>query len=274
MMQQAEADKSSANGRSDALKKAVEARMRMKTSPNARAREKRLLALKWVHAWGLSSSKILREVVGAKNPSFITAMVKREGLLEAQSVLGRTFYIITRQGLQALCDSLPSDSPYFALDRQRTASVWAFEHNELAQRRLAALFARHRADVIEFYSERGMRSLLGTEKDRKVPDAALYMAEGRRIYIEIERTKKSGFELQTMMRNMIQLVARRRGNTAELWTRTKSAKSSYIEVLEREDSEGVLMARRKDEYNHEELYQVELSDRERRAIDSIEILSM
>lgn len=167
----------------------------------------------------------------------------------------------------------PPYSPYLALDRQHTASAWAFEHNELAQRRLAALFARRRADVIEFYSERGMRSLLGAEKDQNVPDAALYMAEGRRIYIEIERTKKNGVELDTMMLNLIQLVARRRGYTAEVWVRTKSAMRSYVGVLERAYSASVLTVRRRDDYNREELYQVELSKLERRAIDRIHILS-
>lgn len=68
---------------------------------------------------GLSSSKILREVVGAKNPPFITAMVKREGLLEAQSVLGWTFYMMPRQGLQALCNSLP----HIALTSRWTGST-------------------------------------------------------------------------------------------------------------------------------------------------------
>lgn len=210
-----------------ALTRANEARAKLQDAPYQRNRKKMEMALKWTHAWGATTSKILCQVVGVKQQDFITGMVKSK-VLRIVKVLNKTFYLCTAHGRSVLVSSLPENDPLRHVQLTRTPLAWGFEHSEKAQELLAKKISEY-GDLVEAWaSEKELRFLMA--KNKKIPDCAIYLRDGRVIFYEIEITKKYNQELDSMIFNLICLAAEEIQITCEIHLR-KSLFNHYQGAL-------------------------------------------
>lgn len=203
------------DGQRRGLQIAQNARKEMRVSPNAKHREHVLSGLSWIHAHGATTRKILLDVCRVSKADFLKKLAA-DGYMRKEKVLGRTFWLLNKSGVDLLRSMLPTDSALGALPGTRHVNLHAFAHNSHAQRVLAAKL-RAGGDGCKWWSERQLRSLVDTtEPGAKVPDGAFRDAAGRMTYIEVERSRKAQPELEAMLLNISRLLEKRPGSACEV----------------------------------------------------------
>jgi len=102
----------------------------------ARHREKWNEALRIIHSFGQTTSEIVAMACRSSSTRFLASM-KHAGLIKFERVLGQTFVLLTKNGLDILRSmSAPSDE-LAKLQGTRSVNLYAFAHAVTAQRVLA-----------------------------------------------------------------------------------------------------------------------------------------
>ena len=202
-------------GQRRGLQRALEARKEMRLSPTAKHRENVLTALSWTHTHGQTTREILLDVCGVSKADFLKRLAE-DGYMRKEKVLGRTFWLLNKSGVDLLRSMLPVDSALAALPGTRHVNLHAFAHNSHAQRVIAAKL-RTGGDGCKWWSERQLRTLVDTtEPGAKVPDGAFRDTAGRMTYIEVERSRKPQPALEAMLLNIAKLLEKNPGSVCEV----------------------------------------------------------
>lgn len=197
------------------LQRAQEARKEMRLSPTAKNRENVLNALSWTHAHAQTTRGILLDACRVSKADFLQRLAE-DGYMRKEKVLGRTFWLLNKSGVDLLRSMLPANSALAALPGTRHVNLHAFAHNAHAQRVIAAKL-RAGGDGCRWWSERQLRALVDTtEPGAKVPDGAFRSASGLMTYIEVERSRKAQPELEAMLLNIARLLEKKPGSVCEL----------------------------------------------------------
>lgn len=197
------------------LQRAKEARKEMRLSPTAKNRENVLAALSWAHAHGQTTREILLDVCRVSKADFLQRLAA-DGYMRKEKVLGRTFWLLNKSGVDLLRSMLPKDSTLGALPGTRHVNLHAFAHNSHAQRVIASKL-RAGGEGCRWWSERQLRAIVDTtESGAKVPDGAFRDVNGRMTYIEVERSRKAQPELEVMLLNISRLLEKKTGSVCEL----------------------------------------------------------
>jgi hypothetical protein len=186
------------------FERAQEARRALKVSPVERNRQKVREALLWLHVWQQSTAEIVRKACRSSSTSFLAGM-REAGLARTERVLGRTFWLLTKTGVDTLRSLLGEDHEGAKLAGTRSANLYAFAHNMHAQTVLAEKLRRG-GDGCRWWGDRQLRALAMSEQAAKCPDAAFRAADGSMTYIEVERSKKKTPELETMLLALARLI--------------------------------------------------------------------
>lgn len=197
------------------FERAQDARKAMKTSPTERNRQKVSEALLWLHVWGQSTADITRQACRSSSSAFLTSM-KNAGLVRTERVLGQTFWLLTKTGVETLRSLVGEDSESGRLSGTRSVNLYAFAHNMKAQRLLAEKLRRG-GDGCQWWGERQLRSLNMSEPGAKCPDAAFRAADSSITYIEVERTRKKQPELESMILGLARLLEKKLRARAEIY---------------------------------------------------------
>lgn len=188
-----------------AFERAQDARRAMTVSPRERQRQKWRAALRWIHGWGQSTSTIVARACRSSSTSFIKDM-REAGLVRHERVLGRTFVLLTKQGLDLLRSMSSEEDALAALHGTRTVNLYAFSHDQDAQRILSDKL-HEGGDGCQWWCDRQLRALLQSNvPGAKSPDAAFKDRVGGLVYIEVEKTRKPQPELETMLLNLARLI--------------------------------------------------------------------
>lgn len=188
------------------LQKARDAFASMSLSPRERHLQKVQLTLQWLHGWGQSTATILMEVNKSSRQDFLTGMATA-GLIKQERVLGRVFWLLTRQGVEMLRSWSPKDDPLANLQATRSVNLYAFSHGVTAQRLLARKI-KEGPRTFRWRCDRELKARLAgdlTDEVAKAPDA-FYSNEFGGVYLEIERSKKKTPELEHMLLNLARLI--------------------------------------------------------------------
>lgn len=190
-------------------------RREMPLSPTAKNRQNVLTTLSAVHAFSQTTREIILDMCRVSKANFLTRLVA-DGYVRQERVLGKTFYLLNKSGLDLLRSMLPPDSTLGSLPGTRHVNLHSFFHNFYAQRVLAKK-VRAGGDGCRWWCERQLRSTVNTtEPGAKVPDAAFRSSEGVTIYIEIERSRKPQSELEVMLLNTARLLEKEFGSLCEI----------------------------------------------------------
>jgi hypothetical protein len=138
------------------------------------------------------------------------------GLARTERVLGQTFWLLTKTGLDTLRGFLGEDSEAAKLSGTRSVNLYAFGHNMTAQRLLAEKLKRG-GDGCRWWGERQLRSLSMSEPGSKCPDAAFRGVDGAMTYIEVERSKKKQPELESMLLGLARLLEKQSRAKVEIY---------------------------------------------------------
>lgn len=197
------------------FERAVEARKAMLVSPSARNRQKVFEALRWLHGWGQSTSSILKLACRSTSGDFIARM-RSNGLIRVERVLGTTFLLLTKSGVDLLRSMSAPDDALASLSGTRIVNLYAYHHNFYAQRLLAERMRKGPSDA-RWFCERQIRALVdATEPGAKCPDA-LYTSSLERVFFEVERTKKKQPALEVMLLNTSRMLEQRPGYVCEIY---------------------------------------------------------
>ena len=198
------------------LSRAQDARRLMKESPRDRHRAKVVQALRWLHGWGQTTLKLLLAACGATKSDFLTKL-KEHGYVRTEYVIGRTFWILNKSGVDLLRSMSPSDDALAKLSGTRHVNLFAFTHNMFAQAVLAQKLSEGGTGC-QWWCDRQLRAMLdSSQSGAKSPDAAFKDASGKMTYIEIERSAKKQPELEAMMLNLGRLLEKEKNSSAEIY---------------------------------------------------------
>lgn len=219
------------------MQKARDAFSSMSVSPRERHLQKVLLTLKWLHGWGQSTAAILMNINKSSRQEFLTSMAKA-GLIKKERVLGRVFWLLTRQGVELLRSWSPKDDQLAHLQATRSVNLYAFSHAVTAQRVLAR---KIKEGPISFHwqCDRVLKARLASEYSdeiSKAPDA-YYATEYGGIYIEVERSRKKTREVEKMLLNLARLIESKEKHHVEIYISPNIA-GRYRSIL------GDILARR------------------------------
>lgn len=197
------------------FERAQDARRAMRQSPIARHREKLKEALRIIHGHGQSTSQIVADSCRSSSTRFIGSL-KEAGLIRFERVLGQTFVLLTKTGLDML-RSMSSPSDVLAnLQGTRSVNLYAFGHSMTAQRILAAKLKKG-GEGCSWWCERQLRAELNlSESGAKVPDAAFRDASGHTVFIEVERSRKKQPQLEAMLLNLARLIENKSRASVEI----------------------------------------------------------
>lgn len=198
------------------LQKARDAFSCMSVSPRERHLQKVLLTLQWLHGWGQSTATILMDINKSSRQEFLTSMAKA-GLIKKERVLGRVFWLLTRQGLEMLRSWVPKDDQLANLQATRSVNLYAFSHAVTSQRILAKKIKDGPINFI-WRCDRVLKSRLASEFSdgaSKAPDAYYETAHGG-IYIEVERSRKKTPEIEKMLLNLARLIETKDNHHVEI----------------------------------------------------------
>lgn len=201
------------------LTRAQDARRQMAISPRDRHREKVRQALRWIHGWGQSTQMLVLAACGSTKGTFLTKL-KEHGYIRTEAVLGRTFWLLNKSGLDLLRSMSDEKDKLAMLSGTRHVNLFAFSHNMHAQVILATKISQS-SGPHSWWCDRQLRSMLDpTEPGAKAPDAAFQNAHGCTTYIEVERSAKKQPELEAMLLNLARLLERNKNSTAEIYIRS------------------------------------------------------
>lgn len=204
-------------------------RREMPLSPTAKNRQNVLTTLSAVHAFSQTTREIILDMCRVSKANFLTRLVA-DGYVRQERVLGTTFYLLNKSGVDLLRSMLPPDSTLGSLPGTRHVNLYAFFHNAYAQRVLAKK-VRAGGDSCRWWCERQLRSIVDTtEPGAKVPDAAFRSSQGVTIYIEVERSRKPQPELEVMLLNTSRLLEKNSDSLCEIHIESGIAER-YISTL-------------------------------------------
>ena len=136
--------------------------------------------------------------------------------MRKEKVLGRTFWLLNKSGVDLLKSMLPEGSTLAKLPGTRHVNLHAFAHDHHAQKVIAKKL-RAGGDGCKWWSERQLRVLIDTtEPGAKVPDGAFCSANGVMTYVEVERSRKAQPALEAMLLNIARLLEKKPGNLCEV----------------------------------------------------------
>jgi len=194
---------------------AQQVRKEMRLSPVARNREKVLNAISWTHGHGQTTREILLDVCRARKADFLKRLAA-DGYMRKEKVLGQTFWLLNKSGVDLMRSMLPDDSTLSALPGTRHVNLHAFAHNSHAQKIIAKKL-RAGGEGCRWWSERQLRATLDTtEPGAKVPDGAFRSATGVMTYIEVERSRKPQAALESMLLNIARLLEKKPDSLCEI----------------------------------------------------------
>jgi len=198
------------------LSRAQDARRLMKESPRDRHRTKVLQALRWIHGWGQTTLKLLLAACGTTKSDFLTKL-KEHGYVRTEYVIGRTFWILNKSGVDLLRSMSGPDDELAGLSGTRHVNLFSFTHNMFAQAVLAQKLSKG-GHGCKWWCDRQIRALLDpSEAATKSPDAAFQDSAGNITYIEIERSAKKQPELECMILNLARLLEKKKSSTGEIY---------------------------------------------------------
>lgn len=198
------------------LQRAQEVRKEMPLSPIAKHRENVINALCWCHAWQQTTRELLLSSCRVSKSDFLHRLA-RDGYMRKEKVLGRTFWLLNKSGVDLMRSMLPVDSSISALAGTRHVNLHAFTHNYFAQR-VIALKVFNGGARCRWWSERQLRSMVDvTEPMAKVPDGAFLDALGVMTYVEVEKTRKAQPELETMLLNIARMLEKKPTARCEIY---------------------------------------------------------
>jgi len=198
------------------LSRAQDARRLMKESPRDRHRKKVLMALRWIHGWGQTTLKLLLSACGTTKSDFLTKL-KEHGYVRTEYVIGRTFWILNKSGVDLLRSMSAADDELARLSGTRHVNLFAFTHNMLAQAVLAQKLSTG-GNGCKWWCDRQLRAMIDpSEAGSKSPDAAFQDPSGNITYIEIERSPKKQPELECMILNLARLLEKKPTAKAEIY---------------------------------------------------------
>jgi hypothetical protein len=186
----------------------------MRISPVERHREKVTMALRWLHGWQQSTAELLKLVCRSSNTNFLSSM-REAGLAKIERVLGQSFWLLTRQGLELLRSMSATNDALANLAGTRNVNLHAFTHNMHTQRLLAQKIKKGPSQGFNWFCERELRARLVPEAGAKCPDGA-YFDGSRTIYLEVERSRKKQPELEAMLLNLGRLIEGRPLDAVEI----------------------------------------------------------
>jgi len=108
----------------------------MRISPTAKNRENVFAALAWTHAHGQTTREILLDVCRVSKADFLQRLAA-DGYMRKEKVLGRTFWLLNKSGVDLLKSMLPEGSTLAKLPGTRHVNLYAFAHDLHAQRVIA-----------------------------------------------------------------------------------------------------------------------------------------
>lgn len=200
------------------LTRAQDARRHMSISPHDRHREKVLQALRWIHGWGQSTQKLVLTACRSTKSTFLTKL-KEHGYIRTEAILGRTFWLLNKSGLDLLRSMTDEHDKLSKLSGTRHVNLYAFSHNMHAQVILATKISQSTGSHY-WWCDRQLRAMLDlTEPGAKAPDAAFRDANGCTTYIEVERSAKKQPDLEVMLLNLSRLLERKENSRAEIYLR-------------------------------------------------------
>jgi hypothetical protein len=207
-------------GQQMGFEKAQDARSAMKLSPLKRHLEKAFCTLQWLHGWGHSTAVILMAACRSSSPRFLTSL-KAAGLIRSEKVLGQTFWLCTRRGVEMLRSWSPDGDEIASLDAARGVNLYAFSHNMYAQQLLAQKLKRAPSTGARWLPERALRAREAGRpvESGKCPDA-LYVDSAETVYFEVERTKKKQPELEVTLLGLARLIESRSKACVEMHVAT------------------------------------------------------
>lgn len=204
------------NPRGVGFERAQEARRAMKLSPMARHRQKLNEALRFIHSFGQTTSGIVALACRSSSTRFLASM-KDAGLIKFERVLGQTFVLLTKNGVDLLRSMSATDDELAKLQGTRCVNLFAFGHAVTAQRILANKL-KCGGEGCAWWSERQLRALVDTtEPGAKVPDCAFRDSAGITTYIEVERSRKPQPKLEVMLLNFARLLERQPASRGEIY---------------------------------------------------------
>lgn len=211
------------------LERAQEARRSMTVSPVEKNRQNVLNALSWCHAWQQTTRDILIDACRVSKSDFLHRLVK-DGYMKQERVLGRTFWLLNKSGVDLLRSMLPEGDVLAGLTGTRHVNLHAFAHTMHAQKVIAQKI-RSGGDGCQWWSERQLRALVDTtEPGAKVPDGAFKDSSGHMTFIEVERSRKPQPELEVMLLNIARLLERTSQSHCEIYIEP-AISERYISTL-------------------------------------------
>lgn len=196
------------------IERAIEARKSMTLSPTARNRQKILMAMRWIHGWGQSTTSIVKLACRTSSADFLTRMKERK-LLRTERVMGATFLQLTRSGVQLLRNLSDPEDTLAALPSSRVVDLFAFHHNFYSQRLLAERI-RKGPENAEWFCDRHIRAMLDSAGlGGKCPDA-WYRTTTQQVFFEVERTIKKQPALEIMLLNISRMLEKRPNAICEI----------------------------------------------------------
>lgn len=204
------------NPRRVGFERLQEARRAMRLSPMARHRQKWNEALRIIHSFGQTTSEIVAKACRSSSTRFLASM-KDAGLIKFEKVLGQTFVLLTKNGLDMLRSMSAPDDELAKLQGTRSVNLFAFGHSVTAQRILANKLKRG-GEGCAWWSERQLRAIVDTtEPGAKVPDCAFKDAAAVMTYVEVERSRKPQPKLEVMLLNLGRLLEKQPTALGEIY---------------------------------------------------------
>jgi len=211
------------------LEQAQIARREMRRSPVEQHRLHVETALRWTHAWGQTTRKILLLVTGSSKSNYLARLLD-DGYMRCEKVLGRTFWALNKSGVDLLRAMSPDGDAVALLSGSRHINLHAFAHNQLAQLVIADKLHAG-GDGCRWMSERELRSSIKpSEPGSKVPDGAFVDHKGFTTYIEVERSRKVVHDLEAMLLNLSRLLESDSKSSCEIYIEPGIAER-YISTL-------------------------------------------
>jgi hypothetical protein len=187
------------------FERARDARSTMQISPIERHRQKVHCALRWIHGWNQSTADLIKKACRSSSLGFLSSM-KSNGWVRTERVLGQTFWLLTKQGVDFLRSLSGPDDVIAQLNAARGVNLYAFHHDAYAQRLLAELLKRSPPTGAKWLPERALRARFAhSAEGAKCPDA-MYSDSVGTVYLEVERSKKKQPALEVMLLNAARLI--------------------------------------------------------------------